>query len=205
MMRGADNFHSHMVAWMKIILPLLALGLLSTLFLISRNVDPTKNIPITDIDLEQRADYLGATNPSFAGMTNRGDRVSVRAEQAKPGARDPEHLLAEGVVAKLNLISGTVIDITSDHAEMNQSKFTANLQGDVNVVTTNGYDLKTERLNARLDTLYAETPGPVEGSAPVGTLSAGRMVLDTDQETGAAHLLFTDGVKLLYTPQIPEE
>jgi len=205
MMRGADNFHSHMVAWMKIILPLLALGLLSTLFLISRNVDPTKNIPITDIDLEQRADYLGATNPSFAGMTNRGDRVSVRAEQAKPGARDPEHLLAEGVVAKLNLISGTVIDITSDQAEMNQSKFTANLQGDVNVVTTNGYDLKTERLNARLDTLYAETPGPVEGSAPVGTLSAGRMVLDTDQKTGAAHLLFTDGVKLLYTPQIPEE
>lgn len=205
MMRGADNFHSHMVAWMKIILPLLALGLLSTLFLISRNVDPTKNIPITDIDLEQRADDLGATNPSFAGMTNRGDRVSVHAEQAKPGARDPEHLLAEGVVAKLSLISGTVIDITSDHAEMNQSKFTANLQGDVNVVTTNGYDLKTERLNARLDKLYAETPGPVEGSAPVGTLSAGRMVLDTDQETGAAHLLFTDGVKLLYTPQIPEE
>ena len=106
---------------------------------------------------------------------------------------------------QLQLVSGTVIDITSDHAEMNQGDFRANLQGDVNVVTTNGYDLKTERLNARLDRLYAETPGPVQGSAPVGTLSAGRMVLDTDQKTGAAHLLFTDGVKLLYTPQTPEE
>ena len=204
-MLGADNFHSRLVAWMKIILPLLALGLLSTLFLISRNVDPTKNIPITNIDLEQRADDLGATNPSFAGMTNRGDRVSVRAAQAKPDARDPEQMLAEFVEAQLQLVSGTVIDITSDHAEMNQGDFTANLQGDVNVVTTNGYDLKTERLNARLDRLYAETPGPVQGSAPVGTLSAGRMVLDTDQKTGAAHLLFTDGVKLLYTPQRPEE
>ena len=204
-MLDADNFHSRLVAWMKIILPLLALGLLSTLFLISRNVDPTKNIPITNIDLEQRADDLGATNPSFAGMTNRGDRVSVRAEQAKPDARDPEQLLAESVEAQLQLVSGTVIDITSNHAEMNQGDFTANLQGDVNVVTTNGYDLKTERLNARLDRLYAETPGPVQGSAPVGTLSAGRMVLDTDQKTGAAHLLFTDGVKLLYTPQRPEE
>src|SRR6056297_3765960 len=105
-MGGADNFHSRLVAWMKIILPLLALGLLSTLFLISRNVDPTKSVPVTNIDLEQRADDLGATNPSFAGVTNRGDQVSVRAKQAKPDARDPEHLLAETVVAQMRLISG---------------------------------------------------------------------------------------------------
>jgi lipopolysaccharide export system protein LptC len=204
-MAGDDNFHSRLVAWMKIILPLVALGLLSTLFLISRNVDPTKSIPIANIDLEQRADELGATNPSFAGVTNRGDQITVRAKQAKPDARDPEHLLAQTVVAQMRLTSGTVIDITSDRAGMNQGEFTANLEGKVHVVTTNGYDLTTERLNARLDRLYADTPGPVQGAAPVGTLEAGRMVLDTDAATGAAHLLFTDGVKLLYTPQQPKD
>lgn len=200
-MLGADNFHSRLVAWMKIILPLLALGLLSTLFLISRTVDPTKNIPITNIDLEQRADDLGATNPSFAGVTNRGDQISVRANQAKPDANDPEHLMAQTVVARLRLTSGTVIDITSDRAEMNQGTLTANLEGAVHVVTTNGYDLTTERLNTRLDRLFAETPGPVQGTAPVGTIEAGRMLLQTNDDSGAAHLLFTDGVKLLYTPQ----
>ncbi|WP_306151263.1 LPS export ABC transporter periplasmic protein LptC [Roseovarius sp. MMSF_3281] len=205
MMTGADNFHSRLVAWMKIILPLIALGLLSTLFLISRNVDPTKNVAITGIDLEQRADDLGATNPSFAGVTNRGDQVSIRARQAKPNAQDPEHLLAETVTAKLRLTSGTVIDITSNHAEMHQGRLTANLEGDVHVVTTNGYDLTTQKLDTRLDSLYAETPGPVQGAAPVGTIEAGRMRLDTDKTTGEAHLLFTDGVKLLYTPQNPEE
>ena len=204
-MLGADNFHSRLVAWMKIILPLLALGLLSTLFLISRSVDPTKNIPISSIDLEQRADDLGATNPSFAGVTNRGDQVSVRADQAKPDANDPEHLIARQVAAQLRLNSGTVIDITSDLAEMNQGGLTANFEGAVHVITTNGYDLTTERLNTRLDRLFAETPGPVQGSAPVGTIEAGRMLLQTDEESGAAHLLFTDGVKLLYKPQNAEE
>ncbi|MRU15610.1 LPS export ABC transporter periplasmic protein LptC [Roseovarius sp. A21] len=204
-MLGADNFHSRLVAWMKIILPLLALGLLSTLFLISRTVDPTKNIPITSIDLEQRADDLGATNPSFAGVTNRGDQISVRADQAKPDANDPEHLMARTVVAQLRLTSGTVIDITSNRAEMNQGTLTANLEGAVHVVTTNGYDLTTERLNTRLDRLFAETPGPVQGAAPVGTIEAGRMLLQTNDDSGAAHLLFTDGVKLLYTPQNVKE
>src|SRR6056297_1068884 len=128
-MLDADNFHSRLVAWMKIILPLLALGLLSTLFLISRTVDPTKNIPITSIDLEQRADDLGATNPSFAGVTNRGDQISIRADQAKPDASDPEHLMARTVAAQLRLTSGTVIDITSNRAEMNQGTLTANLEG----------------------------------------------------------------------------
>ena len=204
-MLGADNFHSRLVAWMKIILPLLALGLLSTLFLISRTVDPTKNIPITSIDLEQRADDLGATNPSFAGVTNRGDQISIRADQAKPDASDPEHLMARTVAAQLRLTSGTVIDITSNRAEMNQGTLTANLEGAVHVVTTNGYDLTTERLNTRLDRLFAETPGPVQGVAPVGTIEAGRMLLKTDDGSGAAHLLFTDGVKLLYTPQSAKE
>jgi lipopolysaccharide export system protein LptC len=204
-MLGADNFHSRLVAWMKIILPLLALGLLSTLFLISRTVDPTKNIPISSIDLEQRADDLGATNPSFAGVTNRGDQISVRADQAKPDANDPEHLMARSVVAQLRLTSGTVIDITSNRAEMNQGTLTANLEGAVHVVTTNGYDLTTERLNTRLDRLFAETPGPVQGTAPVGTIEAGRMLLQTNDDSGAAHLLFTDGVKLLYTPQNVKE
>ena len=204
-MLGADNFHSRLVAWMKIILPLVALGLLSTLFLISRNVDPTKNIPVTNIDLEQRADDLGATNPSFAGVTDRGHQVSVLADQAKPDAGDPEHLMARTVVAQLRLTSGTVIDITSERAEMNQGTLTANLEGDVHVVTTDGYDLTTERLNTRLDSLFAETPGPVQGAAPVGTIEAGRMLLQTNEDTGAAHLLFTDGVKLLYTPQKVKE
>ena len=75
----------------------------------------------------------------------------------------------------------------------------------MNIVSTTGYEVNTDRLEARLDVLYAETPGEVTGKGPPGTLEAGRMILTENAETGTAHLRFTDGVKLVYQPQASGE
>ena len=72
-------------------------------------------------------------------------------------------------------------------------------------MATAGYDIRTELLNTRIDELYAESPGRVVGTGPPGDLDAGRMILTNDADTGDAQLLFTDGVKLVYTPQPPED
>ncbi len=204
-MAATDNFYSRLVAWMKIILPLTALGILSTLFLISRHIDPTKSIPIAEIDLEQRAQEQGATNAAFAGVTRGGDEVKIAADTARPNPDDPRLINAEDVTAEMHLVSGSVVTVTSDRGDMHQSDLNASLIGNVNVDTTTGYKMTTERLDARLDVLYAETPGPVSGKGPPGDLTAGRMVLTGDEETGEAHLVFTDGVKLIYTPQPAED
>lgn len=204
-MASSDNFYSRLVAWMKIILPLAALGLLSTLFLISHNIDPTKSIPIADIDLTQRAQDQGATNAAFAGVTRGGDEIKLSAETARPSAKDARLIDAEGINAELQLVSGAVMYVTSDRGNMHQSDLDAALIGNVHVTTTTGYNMTTDRLNAQLDVLYAETPGPVAGYGPPGDLTAGRMILEGDETTGDAHLLFTDGVKLIYTPQPAED
>ncbi len=204
-MAVADNFYSRLVAWMKIILPLTALGLLSTLFLISRHIDPTKSIPTAQIDLEQRAQDQGATNAAFAGVTRGGDEVMLAAETARPAPGDPRLINAEDVTAEMRLVSGTVVTVTSDRADMHQSRLDASLAGNVRIATTTGYTVTTEQLDAKLDVLYAETPGPVSGTGPPGDLDAGRMVLTGDEETGEAHLVFTDGVKLVYKPQPSED
>lgn len=204
-MATTDNFYSRLVAWMKIILPLTALGLLSTLFLISRHIDPTKSIPIAEIDLEQRAQDQGATNAAFAGVTGGGDEVMITAETARPSPDNPRLINAEDITATMQLVSGTVVTVTSDRGNMDQSDLDASLIGNVNIDTTTGYKVTTERLDARLDVLHAETPGPVSGVGPPGDLTAGRMVLTGDEETGQAHLVFTDGVKLVYTPQPSED
>lgn len=204
-MATTDNFYSRLVAWMKIILPLTALGLLSTLFLISRHIDPTKSIPIAEIDLEQRAQDQGATNAAFAGVTGGGDEVMITAETARPSPDNPRLINAEDITATMQLVSGTVVTVTSDRGNMDQSDLDASLIGNVKIDTTTGYKVTTERLDARLDVLHAETPGPVSGVGPPGDLTAGRMVLTGDEETGQAHLVFTDGVKLVYTPQPSED
>ncbi|MFD1160317.1 LPS export ABC transporter periplasmic protein LptC [Roseovarius aestuarii] len=201
----SDNLYSQVIAWVKIILPLAALGILSTLFLISRTIDPTDSIPIAQIDLRQRAQELGATNPQFAGVTDNGDRIAFQSVKARPDPKDPEHLLATDVTSRINLNSGSVIDVISDHADMHQSRLTATLEGNVHISTTTGYVMTTDTLWTRLDETYAETPGQVDGNGPPGDLTAGKMLLTTNPETGQAELLFTRGVKLIYTPRQTEE
>lgn len=204
MMARTDNFHSRLVAWMKILLPLAALSLLSTLFLISETVDPAKGLPATTIDLASRAESQGATNATFAGLTRRGDEVRVTAASAHPTPGNPRLIHAVDVVAEFQLISGAVLDVFSDSGDVHQSDLTATLEGNVTMISTLGYELETSRLDAKLDELYAESPGTVVGNGPPGDLVAGRMILKQNPETGAAHLRFTDGVKLIYLPSPSE-
>jgi lipopolysaccharide export system protein LptC len=200
LIRRGDNFHTRLVNWAKIILPLIALGLLSTLFLLSDKVDLETVLPASDVDLTQRAHDQGATNPSFAGVTSGGEEISFRARTVRPDPEDAEVLLADTASASLRLNGGGVVDITAREGVANQTARTARLDGDVRVRTTTGYDIRTDSITARFDTLFAETPGAVTGTGPPGDLSAGRMLLTSDPETGAAYLRFTDGVKLIYMP-----
>jgi len=205
LIRRGDNFHTRLVNWAKIILPLVALGLLSTLFLLSRKVDLNDQIPVVDVDLAQRAHDQGATNPSFAGVASGGEEVTFRAQSVRPDPADRDILLAQRAQAKLTLNGGGVVDITSQRGTANQAEMTALLEGDVRFETTTGYHIRTDSITTRFSTLHAETPGEITGTGPPGDLSAGRMLLTSDPDTGDAHLQFTDGVKLIYMPAKPKD
>jgi lipopolysaccharide export system protein LptC len=60
--------------------------------------------------------------------------------------------------------------------------------------------IDTQRLDTDLDALNATTPGGVTATGPLGDLTAGQMVLRNANGNGAAELLFTEGVKLIYQP-----
>jgi len=79
-----DNLHSRLVAGMKILLPLAALGMLSTLFLISERFDPGEAVPPAAIELRDRARDEGATNAALAGVTRGGHEVLLRAARFVP-------------------------------------------------------------------------------------------------------------------------
>lgn len=204
MIRG-DEFYTRFVGWMKVILPLVALGLLSTLFLLSKTVDTTGDLPFAEVDLEQRAQDQGATNPSFAGVAPDGEQMNFRASTVRPDPKRPDYVLAETVTANLILNGGGVINITGDRGEANQDLMVARLAGNVRIVTSTGYDLRTEQLNGAFETLTVLAPGQVTGNGPPGDLEAGRMQLTSNEETGSIHLVFTDGVKLIYKVQGNEE
>jgi len=201
-----DNLHSRLVAGMKILLPLAALGMLSTLFLISERFDPGEAVPPAAIELRDRARDEGATNAALAGVTRGGHEVLLRAARFVPSALDAGVLTAAKVAARLRLDTGAEVEIVSAHGEVDQDRNTAVLSGDVTFDTSGGYSLKSDLLSLRFDDLVVESPGPVSGAAPAGELTAGRMILSGNRANGGgADLLFTDGVKLIYQPQSPGE
>ena len=82
MARG--NFYSRIVEWLRIALPLIAIGILSTLFLLSEAPDPERALPYAEVDVAQLARELRLSEPRFAGVTPEGREITLRAEAAAP-------------------------------------------------------------------------------------------------------------------------
>jgi len=192
--------YSRLVAVLKVALPLAALALLSTLFLLSRSVDPTRSLPFGDGELPER--LRGGqviTSPFFAGQTDVGENILFAAELIRP---DPSGDLtrAEGMLGQITLLSGNAVTLSSDRGTFSSDRDRAVLLGDVDLATSTGFALRSQELRAALTELSVESPGAVSGRSPMGRLDAGAMTLTRNPGTGQAHLLFKDGVKLLYEP-----
>lgn len=201
-MSWRDSLHSRVVAWLKIVLPLAALALLSTLFLLSRNVTPAQDIPFSSIDLEERARGQQVTAPSFAGASARGDLIALTAATARPveGARG--RLEVADLDATIDLVGGARITLGAASGSLDDPGDMVLLQGGVEITSSTGYRITAQDLRTGLRTVRAETDRPVQAEGPPGRFSAGAMRLDADPEGKSAHLVFTNGVKLVYTPSI---
>ena len=55
--------HSRVVSWLKVLFPLIALALLSTLFLLSRAIEPQAVIPFADNEVQERLRDQHITGP----------------------------------------------------------------------------------------------------------------------------------------------
>ncbi|MEZ5714618.1 MAG: hypothetical protein R3D85_05295 [Paracoccaceae bacterium] len=200
-----DRFYSRLVAWLKVLLPLAALALLSTLFLFSRNIDPVTTT-FTKIDPANGARDERITAPRFAGASDEGHLIAFRAASAHPDPNDGSRASADRLTARIDLTSGTVITFAAEGGSVDQGAGRAVLDGDVVVTSSTGYVVHTDRLISGLHEIAAESPGPISGNGPPGHFTAGAMQLtaqqtDPPQKTPPIHLLFTGGVKLLYDPK----
>lgn len=195
-----DTVRARVIAWLKIILPLTALGLLATLFLFSRNVDPTDVDPVTDIDLRQRAGDEQLTGPVFAGASERGDLVRLTADAARPDPATPGRMVVDAPRAHLNLTGGSRIDLGARSGVFVLAESRVTLSGSAFLDSSAGYRVRTEKLDMALREIRVESPTPVAAEGPPGRISAGRLLITAAPDASGAQLLFTDGVKLVYDP-----
>jgi lipopolysaccharide export system protein LptC len=200
-MPSRDNAYTRFITLAKIGLPLAALALLSTLFLISRNIEPTETLPYSSVDVEELVREPRVTAPNYSGVTADGTAIAVQAETARPDPENPDRASAEVLTARLDFADGSAADITSAEGAVDTDAGLAYLEGGVVIDTSTGYHITTEALTTALERTSVVTESTVEATGPLGRLTAGRMQIDEDEEApGQYVLVFKDGVKLVYEP-----
>ena len=195
--------YSRMVAFLKVLLPLAALALLSTLFLISRGVNTETTIPFADHEIEERMRGQQITAPFFSGTTSQGDEITVTASIARPGG-PTSPAIATDLVAVISMADGGRLSLRSDSGEVQLDSDLARFTGNVEITSAAGLLVTSDLLNATISGLEVESPGPVQAAGPIGILSAGTMQLQTKTQGGPLHMLFNNGVKLVYDPRNSE-
>ncbi len=205
MRRRNINAHSRFVAWAKIILPLIGLTILSGLFLFSDTGSPGLPLGISKAELKDFASKQRITNPRFAGMTPSGIAIQLSAAEASPDNRDGTAYTANDIHAKIETADGSTVSISALRGTVNSISRIAQLTDEISLTTSDGYVAKTFGLSFSLDQLDIKSQGEITAKGPLGLIKAGGLHImsetsDKAGDSGGYVLLFTDGVKLIYTP-----
>ena len=205
--RGMANYqdaYSRLISLLKITLPLIALSVLTTLFLVSRAIDPGQPIRFASIDVEELAREQKIGGPTFSGVTIDGSAITVAAASAKPQLDGSEGMSAEDLRASIVTPDGIEIEITARFGNIDSVARTAELVDDVVLETSSGYRIQTDRIVTSLTVTEIFTGGTITASGPLGQITAGQMVLRriSDQDSKNTYdLVFKMGVKLIYDPK----
>jgi len=194
-----DNLYSIFVNWSKIMLPLAALALLSTVFLLARGGKMDTTIPLAELEAIAREPRISA--PRFAGTAEDGSAIAVSAELMRPDPASPERFFIESIRATVDAPDGSRIEMTSGSGVIDGRARTVELSALVRLATSDGYMMETAGLRAQMDSGQIASLGPLEVRTPFGQLTAGRLIISTDPGGLGQQMVFNEGVRLLYHPQ----
>lgn len=185
--------YSVVVRWVKTLLPVAALGLLSTIFLIARVPSGEISVPYAEIEEIARNPRISA--PQISGMASDGSTVAAQAHAAVP---TDEGLTAQRIDVTLQSTGGTVTHLSAAQGALDENSKTAAMTGLVRLDTSGGYRMETKGLNADLATGRVVSYGALEVRAPFGSLTAGQLIIETPKSSGQQEMIFKDGVRLIY-------
>lgn len=194
--------HSRLVRWLKVALPLVALGILSTLFFVAETLDPDAAIPYAKVDVERILRDQGMTKPIFGGVTSNGVQIAISANSVRPG-QDRRSLLTGDTLSASIVIPGRgEITIESPEGVIDADKGLAILQGGAVLESSTGYRVVTESIVTSYSNAEAVADNEVHATGPAGRVTAGALELRRLSEEPETYVLvFKGGVRLIYEPK----
>jgi lipopolysaccharide export system protein LptC len=196
--------YSRIVAWMKVVLPLAAIAVISALYFASQ-----KESDLTEIFTAEELLTLGSgmrlENPRFVGVTEQGEPFAIRAEWALPDSAMPRFIDLERPEGEIETSAGRTIAVQSETGRMHREEKVLVLKGVVVMDTSDGYHVETDEVEIDLEANTAVGPGPVRGTGPSGEIEAGSFRADAapenaEGEAGGGTIWFENGVRLVFIP-----
>ena len=187
--------HSRRVRLLKMILPAVALAILSSLFLFSRSITMDGALPFAEVDIEDRLREPKMTDVRIATTAANGAAIDLTAATVVPKANSS--VSAKTATGKITALSGDVTNITAARLTYNERAEKAALVGGVQI-DSGGYVMDTLALDVDIASATVTSRAQVQATGPLGDLTAGKMNLQ--QTDGKFLLVFNLGVRLLYKP-----
>jgi lipopolysaccharide export system protein LptC len=197
-MARPSGAYSQVVAWLKILLPLAALALMSTMFLLSRGASLSDQVPIEAAFNQDGTVAQGVGAPYYSSVTGSGDRVTLMAQTAYP--MEDGSITADQLDARIQFADGSRLFLDALNATVEDGADLLTMTGGVRIESSVGYVMTTNAMTSALNQIEAETHGAVQGTGPAGTLEAGKMQIRPSENGEDVQILFTGGVKLVYQP-----
>lgn len=200
-MASGPGLYSRLVGILKVLLPLIALGMLAGLFLVQTDDQIGGEVIFSRGDIEALGQGLRITNPLFSGMTKANDRFQFRADLVVPDAAPPTKADITALTGRIDFVDGRALELASTAAELDLTTDRLELIGDVQMDMSDGYSLRADRLKVDLATGLLEAGDEVVTRGPPGTITSGNMRIEPPEgENDDRRFRFGNGVRLVYDP-----
>ncbi len=165
--------YTRIVRLLRWLLPLCALALAAFLLMW-----PTFNIielpdviPISGLE-QPTAERSTMTNVRFLGTDSDGRPFTINAERAWHDSERGEKVFLEGVSGSITVGDGEWTSLRADGGYFEQKSQVLTLESSVQVSSSSGYRLESERVLIDLEKGMARSDAMVKGTGPSGDLEA---------------------------------
>ena len=195
-----DDGYSALVAWLKTLLPIVALGLLSTIFLFSGRVDVTQSLPYTEHNIAEIVREQRITRPYFTGIASNGTEIALSAAYASPQLENAHILEITDLSVVLRSTSDRMVQVTAGRGALDSATQTAQISTNVHIAALPDFWVTTQALDMNLNQGVVSAKGGFQGVTSLGAITAGEMHLQMTADD--QQIVFINDVRLVYSPKL---
>lgn len=196
--RGGGRGYSRFVRAMRLLLPLVAVGIVGIVVSWPR-VEERLAPPPEAGPAPQAIGQNELINPRFESQDDKERPFTVTAARAVQSSANPDVVFLEAPVGEMTLRDGAGLHLRAVKGAYDQRHENLVLEGDVTLRHAQGYEIATQKLRLDMGPQTAWSDQEIVGAGPAGTLHAtgvkADMAAGTVVFTGPAKLVLKRAVK----------